>query len=187
MCNPAFAQIAVTAITTVVGAAGQYAQGQAESTIETANAQYATANADAERIAGAQQEQRMRQQIRARLGSQRAAIGAAGSDTGSGTGLQLQQDTAMLGEQDALTIRANAYRRAAGYDIEAWQHKWNAKMARRKGNLGAFSTLLGGGMDMMKGMGGGMAAPGMAGGLGGSAGEALGGSTPVAAGVGTAA
>lgn len=177
MCDPVTIGLIAT---TALSAGSQYAQGQTESSLYNANAQYATSNAEATRIAGAQEEQGYRNQVRARLGAQRAALGAAGADTASGTGLKLQADTAQIGEQDALTIRANAYRKAFGYDVEAYENRMRAKMARTKGNVGAFSTLLGGGFQAYQSggfsFGGGSK-------LGASAGEAMGLNTPLPSGM----
>lgn len=60
-------------------------------------------------------EQAQRRQVGSVLGAERAGYGASGVSLSSGSPLDIQGDTAQLGELDALTLRSNAQREAAAY------------------------------------------------------------------------
>lgn len=147
---------------TVVGAGasayGAYQQGQAQSeaaqyqaavarnnqTIANQNAQYAVQEGQA-------MEQAKREQTAQMIGTQRAQAGALGLDPNSGSALRLQKDTSRLGETDALTIRNNAARASYGYTTQGINFSnqgqldmMTAKNAAAGGQLGAFSSLIGG-------------------------------------------
>lgn len=108
------------------------------------NAQYATK-------AGDSQEANLRQKTAQTIGMQRAQMAANGVDIGSGSPLRLQEDTAKIGELDALTIRNNAARAAYGYRVQGSDFGSNAALldkqaanARTAGGIGAFSSIVGG-------------------------------------------
>lgn len=105
---------------------------------------------DAE-IAGQQQEQTKRLQTAQQIGGVRAAVSASGLDAGSGSSLMLQKDTAMLGEQDALTIRSNAAKAAYGYRVQGLGYAETAALDRSAasnaltaGGLNQWSSIIGG-------------------------------------------
>lgn len=92
-----------------------------------------------------------RQQTAQMIGTERAALSAGGVDTSSGSPVRLQSDTTKLGEQDALTIRNNAARTAYGFQTQGIDYQaqsgldmMKAKNATEGGELGAFSSLIGG-------------------------------------------
>ena len=143
-----------------VAAYSAHEQGVAQSKAAAYQAQVARNNqamaaqyATMETQKGAQLEEQKRLQTAQAEGSVRAAAGASGLDpnaTGSSP-LRLQGDTAMLGEQDALTIRANAARAAYGYKVQGLNYGAQAGLdeaasadAARAGALGAFSSIIGG-------------------------------------------
>lgn len=125
--------------------ANAYSAAVARNNQEIAN-QYATA----ELQKGAVMEQTKRQETAQREGAIRAAAGASGLDVNTGSPLRLQTDTAMLGEEDALTIRNNAERAAYGYRTEGLNYAARAQMndmagenALRSGSLGMWSSIIG--------------------------------------------
>ena len=101
--------------------------------------------------AGKASESNQRQKTAQTIGAQRAAMAANGIDIGSGSPLNLQADTAMIGELDALTIRNNALRNAINFSRQASDFGANASLldrraesSRNAGNLNAISSIVGG-------------------------------------------
>lgn len=78
------------------------------------------------------------------IGTQRAVQAANGIDVNSGSAAQLQDDTAMIGELDALTIQNNAAREAYGYRIQAQQDRANAAQTVTNAGNKATGSILGG-------------------------------------------
>ncbi len=89
---------------------------------------------------GRDQEDRFRTQIKGLIGSQRASFAAQGVDVGSGSAVDVQEDTARQGELDALTIRTNAAREAWGYTVESEGETLQAEDTRKLGKLQAENT-----------------------------------------------
>jgi hypothetical protein len=108
-------------------------------------------NATYARQAGAAQEAAQRMRTAALAGRQRAAMAANGFDVNSGSNLDIAGSAASLGEMDALTIRSNASRTAAGYsaqgrDLTAQAGLLDMQAANSNvaGTINAASSLLGG-------------------------------------------
>lgn len=78
------------------------------------------------------------------VGTQRSVQAANGIDVNSGSAAQIQDDTAMLGELDALTIQNNAAREAYGYRVQARQDLLNASQTVQNGKTAAMGSILGG-------------------------------------------
>lgn len=150
--------VAMTAVSAGVSAYGAYRQGQAQSAADAYQAQVARNNQivagqyaqqatqDGENKVAAKQEQTAQM-----IGAQRAAMAANGVDLDSGSPLRVQQDTAKLGEVDAMTIRNNAAREAYGYQLQGLSYGQQAQLdesasenAETAGSLNAFSSILGG-------------------------------------------
>lgn len=96
-------------------------------------------------------EEQKREETAQRIGAVRAAAGANGLDVNTGSPLRLQEDTAKLGELDALTIRNNSQRAAYGYQVQGMNFGAQAGLldseasnAARAGNLGMWSSIMGG-------------------------------------------
>lgn len=92
------------------------------------------------------------------LGSQRAAMAENGGVIDADSNARLQEDTAMLGEMDALTIQNNAAREAYGYKVQAIQGVSNANALQTQGQTQKKNSILGGvmnGVGSMFGGGGG--------------------------------
>lgn len=67
---------------------------------------------------GAQEESKFRQGVRGLIGSQRAGFAAGNIDVSYGSAVDVQAESAFMGELDALTIRTNAAREAWGYRVQ---------------------------------------------------------------------
>lgn len=118
---------------------GEIEQEAAEEQAKLAefNATIAELNADDAIQRGQEEEQRFRAGVRGLIGSQRAAYAASNIDVGFGSALAVQEDTAQLGELDALTIRNNAARESWGFKVEAEDSRRRAKIIRKGGQYAA--------------------------------------------------
>ena len=138
----------VSAVTAAAGAgtAAYSAVAAGENAKETAdyNAKVAeNAAKDAQQrgaIAAAEQRQKTRQMI----ARQDAAFSAGGLDASTGTPLDIQTETAGMGELDALRIIDNAQRQAAGLKTEAELSVFRGNAAQTAGYFGAAGSILGG-------------------------------------------
>jgi len=160
MCVPLAVAAAVAATATSV--AGTISQ--ANTARRTANYQAAVArnnqeianqNAQTAAQVGAAQEAEKRQDIRRLIAAQRVAGAASGLAVNSGSMLALQEDTAGLGELDALTIRDSANRQVRGYQQQGLNYGTQAqadiaagKAARTAGYISAAGTLFEAGSSM---------------------------------------
>jgi hypothetical protein len=157
MCTPL-----LTAIGTVVSAAGAVQQGRAASAAATAdanaadqNAKIATRQAEIAAQNGAQEERETRRRGLAVAGAQRAAYSANGLDISSGSPLDVLTDTGRQSELDALQVRRNAANEVWGYQAQSTNYsnqanasRATAKNARRAGNMAAVGQLLTGATKM---------------------------------------
>ena len=86
-------------------------------------------------------------QVRKLIGAQRARLAAQGMYLDTGDALSIQEETAMLGALDVITIRENAYREAFGYKTQALNYNAQAAFAPLTGKAKANQTLLTGGLQ----------------------------------------
>lgn len=91
-------------------------------------------------IAAAEQRARTRQMT----ARQNAAMSSGGLDASTGTPLEIQTETAGMGELDALRIVNNAQRQAAGLNAQADLDRFKGNAARTAGYFGAAGSILGG-------------------------------------------
>lgn len=115
------------------------------------NQQIAKQNADYERYVGEVNATNLGLKTQATIGQQRAAQGASGFDVNTGSNVRVQDSTRMLGKTDIATARANAARRAYGYELTAWEKGVEADYgpvaaanAKKAGNISASASILGG-------------------------------------------
>jgi hypothetical protein len=94
------------------------------------------------------------------LGQQRVAAAANGGDVNEGSNSVLQEDTAMLGELDALTLDNNAAREAYGYKVQAISGFTNSRNILQNGQEAKRQSILGG---VINGIGGAMSSGGFSG------------------------
>lgn len=95
---------------------------------------------------GRESEKRHRQDVKQLIGDQRAALAAQGVEVDSGSAAEIQEQTAELGELDALTIRNNARLEAMGLRIGASQVSIENSLEQMAGYNEARDTLLTGGL-----------------------------------------
>lgn len=146
MCEPTtWIMVAGLVLGAAAGAQQADAQkkaGEAQEEQSIENAKAAKAQGENTVLAAQVAEDRRRQQTRAMLASQRTAFAANNVDMSTGSAMDLLGDTAMVGEQDALTIRANAARQAWGYSVDANNSMNQGRMARTAGRNAATGTYL---------------------------------------------
>lgn len=114
------------------------------------NEQIAQQNADYARAAGEVEAQRSGMGTRFKIGQERVAQAASGIDAGRGSAVAVRASEQAIGQQDEAMIRANAARRAYGYQVEAVGKEAEARMAetsadaaKTEGYINAFGSLLG--------------------------------------------
>lgn len=124
--------------------AGYATQAAAESQAGIAdyNAQVADLQAADATARGQQEENKFRAGVRGIVGSQRAGIAAGNIDVSSGSAVDVQADSAFLGELDALTIRTNAAREAWGFNVQAQDARLRAAVMRKSGRFAAEAGLV---------------------------------------------
>lgn len=123
------------------------AEGAASKTLANANARFSDLAADDAVIRGEKEAVRIKRDTKRLIGSQRVALAAQGIDVGSGSALDVQEDTAAFGATDAETARNNAWREAMGYKVQAADQRFRGDFAERSSRSAARSTLLTGGLQ----------------------------------------
>ena len=91
------------------------------------------------------EQEKHRQKVNSLRGSQRASAGASGVDVDSGSSGDIGEQTVVLGEEDAQTIRSNAARAAWGYRAQSELDLYQGKAMQTASRLNAAGTLLSGG------------------------------------------
>lgn len=145
MCSVAAIPFALMAAQGVMGAKAANEAGAAQASADLQNAAYANASANDSIKRGAVEEDQQRLATTAAIGTQRAGFAANGVDVNSGTAANIQDDTAQMGEFDALTIRNNAAREAWGYRTQSENYRRSAATAQQSAKNNVFGSLLGAG------------------------------------------
>lgn len=135
MCWMALIPVAIGLVGSMMQAKGQTENADFQSGMMQQNAQFKLRTADETINAGNTSADWQRVRAKQAVGTQRSVQAANGIDVNSGSAAQLQDDTAMLGELDALTIQNNAAREAYGYRIQAKQDILNASQTVQNGKL----------------------------------------------------
>lgn len=144
MCWMALIPVAIGMAGSMMQAQGQKESGVFQSGILTQNAAFKTQAANEAINAGNTSADWQRVRTGQAVGTQRSVQAANGIDVNSGSSAQMQDDTAMLGELDALTIQNNAAREAYGYRVQAKQDLLNANQTVQNGKTAAMGSILGG-------------------------------------------
>lgn len=152
MCEPttilAVGALALGAAGGYVQYKGQKAQAAYNEQVDENNAKVADAQATQALQAGNIEEDRQRARVRQMIGAQRTALAANNVQTSSGTALDLIGETAQMGEDDALTIRANAARDAWGFKSQGVDYRNQATLTKAMGKNAGTATLLSTGASM---------------------------------------
>lgn len=143
------AGVGMMGVGTGLKAFGQVQAGNEQDKILHRNADIADAQAQDALTRGKINEKKMRRQTEQTIGSQRVNLAAQGVEINSGSALDTQADAAYLGELDAKTIQTNAKKEAWGYKTQADNLRYQGRVAKKEGDLGAFNTILGGAGSML--------------------------------------
>lgn len=144
MCFAAAIPIGLSVFGGILQGQQQASQANAQASALRANAVYLNNAANDAKVRGAIESDQARVQTQQLIGTQRAAQAANGGLVNEGTNAIIQQDTAQLGELDALTIANNAAREAYGYQVEASNAITNAKQLSKIAKRSPITSLLGG-------------------------------------------
>lgn len=116
-------------------------QGEVDEKTSEANQRLDNYQADDALNRGSIEEQQYRRQLAQLMGKQRNEVGARNVEM-RGSALRLLEDSAMIGEEDATTIRNNAARTAWGYRNNASEAaRWGANQ-KSNANAAAAGTIL---------------------------------------------
>ena len=115
----AAASTAMGVVSGVQQANAAKAQMNYQADVNKRNAKIAQANADMKRQEGIEESRLQKIRNLQKVGAQQAAMAANGIDVSSGTALDVVEDTAAMGELDALTTRYNAETQAQAYERQA--------------------------------------------------------------------
>lgn len=155
MCWVAAIPLAIGALSGAMQGQQQSAQAASQAGALRQNAVYlGNAAADA-RARGLQESDLARLQTQQLIGTQRAAAAASGGVVGQDSFGIIEQDTAQLGELDALTISNNAAREAYGYEVERSEALTTAKNLTSQARKGMLTSVLGGALQGFGSSGGG--------------------------------
>lgn len=127
VANVALAATAVAGIAGgVVGGVSSYQQGKQQQAyynyqakVQEENAKIAQNNAALERQQGIEEARLQRIKTAQAIGSQTTAMAANGVDVTKGTAVDVLEDTAAMGELDALQTRYNYERKALSYEAQS--------------------------------------------------------------------
>lgn len=109
----------LSVVGTVMSVVGAISQANSQSNAASYNAKVAAQNAEIARQQGEAAAQAQDRAARQRLGQMTAAYGASGVDMGSGSPLDVLQDSARTAALDNLTTRYNYNLRATGYSNQS--------------------------------------------------------------------
>ena len=142
MCEPTTIAIAAIATSQVMQGYAAKQQGQFEDDVSRYNARQMENQATRTRNVGIDEEMKHREKVAQLTSTQRAQLAASGVDIESGSALALQEDTATLGEADALRIRSNFADRAASLDDQADITRAQGRAAQTAGQRAFAGSLL---------------------------------------------
>src|SRR5438105_4747319 len=114
---------ATGAFGSIMGGESQSSMYKYQAGVAQINKRIAEQNADYSRKVGEVEAQQFGMKTRAEIGEAKATQGAGGLDVGSGSNLAVRESMGDIGRQNLATIRANAARRAYGYEVEGIQQE----------------------------------------------------------------
>lgn len=136
----------------VTGAVSNYQQGKSQQAmynyqaqIDENNAKIAQKNAAEERQTGIEEARLQRMKTLQAIGNQQTAMAANGMDVTQGTSLDIIEDTAAMGELDALQIEHNYEKKALQYEQASNNYSNQANLDRIAGknayNAGVYNSI----------------------------------------------
>ena len=150
MCTIALAIGAVSAVGSLMQGQAAKSAANAQAAASEQNARMADEQARDAMRRGAQDELKLRRQMSALQGRQRAMAAASGVETDAGSPLALQEASRREGDQDAAVIRFNAEREAWGYGVQATNYRNAASAARAGGRNAMTAGIIGTGTSLLR-------------------------------------
>lgn len=144
MCSPALIPVAIGAGSGLMKGLAGKSQADQQAAALRQNAFYLNQSAQDAKARGIIDSDQARVQTQQAIGTQRAAMASNGGVVDEGTNAIIQQDTAQLGELDALTISNNAAREAYGFQVQAQDNLRTAKNLQKQAKKGVLTSMLGG-------------------------------------------
>lgn len=145
---PAWVGPAMTVASTLMGAISQSNQFKAAAQADAYNAAVNRQRADSARATAGQREEQQRRFMRIEGGERRAAIAQSGTGLG-GSNADVDRQSEIFAELDALNIRYEGQTESVGFlnqaaldDVSARNNRKRASGALWKGALGAATTAL---------------------------------------------
>lgn len=141
------------AVSSLSGASSQAsaikAQGRYQEGIFKTNARLANLQAEDAIRRGDEDANTVRGSARRLRGTQRAGYAGQGVSVDAGTPADVQRDTGVMGELDAITVKNNAWREAWGYKIQAADYTARGEFARISSRSDARNTIATGGLNAL--------------------------------------
>ena len=157
MCDPAtliaIGSVVTTVASTATGIVATQQQSKAQQAQYNYQAKLEAQNAAQEKQSGIEEARLKRLETQQKIAQQQAAMAANGIDIGSGTALDTVEDTATMGELDALTTQYNSQRKVNNYQAQANLDKLAAKNVQKTSTLNSIGTTLSGTAEALGGLG----------------------------------
>lgn len=157
MCEPATLIAIGSVVATVASTATSIVATQQQSKAQQAQYNYQAKleaqNAAQEKQSGIEEARLKRLETQQKIAQQQAGMAANGLDIGSGTALDTVEDTATMGELDALTTQYNSQRMVNNYQAQANLDKLAAKNVQKTSTLNSIGTALSGTAEALGGLG----------------------------------
>ena len=151
MCEPATIAVVMTTAATVAQGYQAKQRGRYENKVAKYNARRSENEATQLRTKGVEEENIVRQRTAQLVAKQRAELGAAGVELETGTALDIQESTDILGEVDALRVRRGFEMGAESAEEKAELTLATGRAAEQIGETAFTASLLSAGGTAMAG------------------------------------
>jgi hypothetical protein len=142
MCNPVLITTAATVVSTVSQGYQAKKQGKQADQVAKYNAQLQENEATQVRNKGVEEENAVREKNAQILARQRAELGAANVNMMTGSALDIQESSTLIGEVDALRVRGNFDRQATALEQQAEFTRAQGASAKKAGKTAFNLSLL---------------------------------------------
>lgn len=154
MCEPATIATTLAVVSTVAKGYAAKQKGDFDYGVAKYNSRRLENEATQIQNRGTEDENKQRRATAELISKQRARLAASGVDVESGTASQIQDDTALLGEVDALRIRSNAIDQAQVSQDNSQLTLRQGRAARNAGDTAFGISLLSAGANAAGGFSG---------------------------------
>lgn len=138
----AYVAVAITVVAAAVSAYGQYTAGENAKEAADYNAKVNDEKARDSLQRGADEASDIRARARRVASAQNESFAMSGVEGNTGTSLLLLQETAGMGELDALRTVNNSKREAWGFKSQSELDRFEGRSAKQAGIIGATGTML---------------------------------------------